>query len=47
MMSEIYSNIERSMIEYNWHHVMKNQEDHFGPLDRWASLNVKYDMDTK
>eukprot|EP00957_Ditylum_brightwellii_P068418 5194624-Ditylum_brightwellii.AAC.1 len=39
--------INSSPITWHWRHVRGHQDDHFGPLDRWASLNVECDNAAK
>eukprot|EP00957_Ditylum_brightwellii_P203766 15336111-Ditylum_brightwellii.AAC.1 len=39
--------INSSPITWHWRHVRGHQDNHFGPLDRWASLNVKCDNAAK
>ena len=41
MLSETDSKIQNSPIQWKWRHAKSHQYKYFGPLDRWASLNVE------
>ena len=43
ILSDIGSNIEESPIQWKWLHVKRHQDEHIGPLYRWANINVKCD----
>ena len=47
MLSEIDANIDLYPIQWNWIHVKGHQDNHFDPLDRYASLKVKYNKAAK
>lgn len=41
LISAIDHRLEKSLLEWYWRHVKGHQDNHVGPLDRWASLNVE------
>ena len=44
MLYVIDARIGQSPIQCNWRHVKVHQDNQVVPLDRWASLKVKYDI---
>ena len=40
MLSAIKSKIQNSPIQCKWRHAKGQQDEHFAPLNIWASLNV-------
>ena len=40
IISGINHKLQESPIQWFWRHIKGHQDDHLGPLDRWASLNV-------
>ena len=47
MPSAIDSKIQNSPIQWKCRHVKGHQDEYFGPLDIWASLNVECDHAAK
>ena len=40
VLSEIDAKLELSQIQWELHHGKGNEDDQFGPLERWARLKV-------
>jgi len=47
LIMSIWNMIDRTPVDWHWHHILGHQEDKTDQLDQWAQRNIKMDAEAK